>query len=207
MAITFQSLTFLIFSVVTLGAALMVVTTRNLFHAALYLMLSLFGVAGLFILLSAPLIAGFQVVVYIGAIAILIIFAIMLTPQVMQVVGARNNQWMLSLGLAVVFFLMLVSVVSPFMDEVGVEDWSTDFKEDNPAVVPDDTLVDFGQSIVDSQRYLLPFEIASILLMAALIGAVLLVSPPNKSKAKRLYDARDEMAVQQGPSEQSAAGD
>ncbi len=74
-----QSIVFIVFTLFSLGGALGVVTTRNLIHATLYLILSLFGVAGFFVLLSAPFLAAVQVLVYIGAIAILIVFAVMLT--------------------------------------------------------------------------------------------------------------------------------
>lgn len=178
MDISVETLVFLVLSALTLGSALLVVTTRNLFHAGLYLMLSLFGVAGLFVLLTAPFLAGVQVVVYIGAIAILIILAIMLTPNVTRMTGILNEQWPVSLGLAVVFFLLMVSVVSPIMADWGIDDnWGADFTQDEAAPVPEDSIVQLGKDLVDPERFMLPFEVASVLLMAALIGAVLLVNP------------------------------
>lgn len=74
---------FLIVAVVTLFAALVVVTTPNMVHAALWLVLALFGVAVTFVLLDATFLAVVQVVIYIGAIAVLMMFAIMLTRGVM----------------------------------------------------------------------------------------------------------------------------
>lgn len=182
MELTAESIVFLIMSAITLGGGLLVVSARNLFHAGLYLMVALLGVAGLFVLLSAPFLAGAQVVVYIGAIAILIILAIMLTPSVTQMPGIFNRQWVLNLVLAAFFFVLLVSVVSPIMGDLGVDDWSADFTEENPADVPADSVVNLGKDLVDPDKYMLPFEVASVLLMAALIGAVLLVSP-GKTKA------------------------
>lgn len=176
MELTVESLVFLLFSLITLGGALLVVTTRNLFHAALFLMLSLFGVAGLFALLTAPFLAGIQVVVYIGAIAILIIFAIMLTPQV-TAVRPTNSQWIAGVVVAVVLFAMLASVVTPIMSELGVEGWGAAFTEKNPPPVPDDSIALLGEAFVDPEGYMLPFEVASVLLMAALVGAVMLVRP------------------------------
>jgi NADH-quinone oxidoreductase subunit J len=182
--ITAQSIVFLIFSVITLGGALLVVVSRNLFHAGLYLMLSLFGVAGLFVLLAAPFLAGFQVVVYIGAIAILIILAIMLTPGITQMRNLYNQQWPINLALAVVFFLILASVVTPLMDELGVHHWNAGFvTQRHPAAVPADSLVRLGKGLVDPHGYMLPFEVASVLLMAAMIGAVLLVNPGQTEDA------------------------
>jgi len=194
--ITAESIIFVIFSVITLGGGLLMVTTRNLFHGALYLMLSLFGVAGLFVLLTAPFLAGVQVIVYIGAIAILIIFAIMLTPQVTQVVGMQNTQWVVAVILAAIFFVTLVSVVSPIADEIGVDNWNADFTVDNPDDVPADSITDMGVKLVDQNHYLLPFEVASVLLMAALVGAVVMVNPTSLGKRTPpvTYDAREESA-------------
>jgi NADH-quinone oxidoreductase subunit J len=175
--ITVESIVFLIFSAITLGGALMVVASRNLFHAGLYLMLSLFGVAGLFVLLAAPFLAGVQVVVYIGAIAILIILAIMLTPGITSMKSIFSQQWPVSLALVVVFFLMLVSVVTPLMDEIGVNHWNADFTQEDAVAVPADSIYTLGKDLVDPDKYMLPFEVASLLLMAAMIGAVLLVNP------------------------------
>jgi NADH-quinone oxidoreductase subunit J len=177
--LTVESLVFLLFSLITLGGGLLVVTTRNLFHGALFLMLSLFGVAGLFALLTAPFLAGIQVVVYIGAIAILIIFAIMLTPQV-TATRPSNNQWIAALVVAVVLFALLASIVTPLMDELGVEGWGASFTETDPPPVPEDSIADLGAAFVDPQRFMLPFEVASILLMAALVGAVMMVRPSRE---------------------------
>lgn len=177
MELTVESLVFVLFSLITLGSGLLVVSTRNLFHAALYLMLSLFGVAGLFVLLTAPFLAGVQVVVYIGAIAILIIFAIMLTPQVMQVTNVRNEQWVAGIVVSVLVFIVLMLVVTPLGDDLGLDSLNAGFTQEDPAPVPQDNIEELGTSLVDTERYVLPFEVASVLLMAALIGAVMLVGP------------------------------
>ncbi len=178
MDITAEAIVFLVLSVLTLGSALLVVTTRNLFHAALYLMLALFGVAGLFVLLAAPFLAGFQVVVYIGAIAVLIILAVMLTPSVAHLPRIYNAQWAVNVALAVVFFLLLFSVLTPVVDDLGISNtWGANFTQDSPADVPASSISDLGEALVDPQQYMLPFELASVLLMGALIGAALLVSP------------------------------
>lgn len=72
-----------LFTVLIIGGGIGTVTSSNLFHAALWLIISLFGVAGFFVLLAAPFLAAIQVLVYIGAIVVLIIFAIMLTRRLM----------------------------------------------------------------------------------------------------------------------------
>ncbi len=148
-------------AVVIAGSAMMVVTVRNLVHAALALIVTLFGVAVLFVLLEAGFLAVVQVVLYIGAIAILIIFAIMLTRRVMQDVGPQTNtQWWLgalvAAALFAALFWMLPQVQFPLTS----------------AAVPADSLNNLGASLVDMNRYALPFELASVLLIVALIGAI-----------------------------------
>jgi NADH-quinone oxidoreductase subunit J len=154
---------FLITAAATLGAALLVVTARNLVHAALSLIVTLFGVAVLFVLLRAGFLAAVQVVLYIGAIAILIIFAIMLTRRVMQDTGPQTNRyWGLAAALAAAMFVGVVLVFSlvPGLQQVTA-----------PAI-PVDSLEQLGFALVDPNQYMLPFELASILLLVALIGSI-----------------------------------
>ncbi len=153
---------FLILSAVTLGSALAVVTQRNLFHAALFLILSFFGVAGLYVLLDAAFLAGIQVLIYIGAIAILIIFAVMLTRQVMRPVEPQVNlQWAWAAGFSFVFLALVVWVTLriPWPEQVSIP-------------VTAESITRLGQALVDPQQYVLPFEVASVLLLVALIGSV-----------------------------------
>ena len=155
---------FLLIAGVTLLAALMVVTTRNLVHAALWLILALFGVAAAFVLLNAAFLAVVQVVVYIGAIAVLMIFAIMLTRRVMKDSGPQvNANW----GWAAVLSLGLFASLGWLFQRAGAGD----------AVLPSfpadaDTISQLGQVLVSPNAYVLPFELASVLLLAAMIGAI-----------------------------------
>jgi len=103
---------FIILSVITLGAALAVVTSRNLFHSALFMILSFVGVAGLYVLLEAGFLAAVQILVYVGAISILIVFAIMLTRRLMaKDLVQRNAQWGISALVAVLLFSLLCFVL------------------------------------------------------------------------------------------------
>jgi NADH-quinone oxidoreductase subunit J len=155
---------FLITAVLTLGGAVMVVTARNLVHAALWLIWTLFGVAVLFVLLNAGFFAVVQVVIYIGAIAILMIFAIMLTRRVMQDTGPQYNRgWWLAALVSLVIFAGLAWMFSSW---TGFSTPLPDF----PTGV--DPLRDLGQSLVSPNAYVVPFELASVLLLAALIGAI-----------------------------------
>ena len=87
-----EQIIFIIVAAVTLVAGLSVVTSRNLIHSALWLILTLFGVAIFYVLLDAGFFAVIQVIIYIGAIAILFIFAAMLTRRVMQDTGPQTNR-------------------------------------------------------------------------------------------------------------------
>ncbi len=163
-----STIAFFIFSLFILGGGLGVVTTRNLIHGTLYLILSLFGVAGFFVLLSATFLAAVQVLVYIGAIAILIVFAVMLTRSMTRLRDIYNQQWAASAAVAVLLFgLLLVGVILPV--------WGVNGSQAGLPVseVVADT-VDLGKALVDQNQYVLPFEVASLLLTAAMIGAIVI---------------------------------
>ena len=152
---------FLASAAVTLASALFVVTARNLVHAALSLIVTFFGVAVLFVLLEAGFLAAVQVVLYIGAIAILIIFAIMLTRRVMQDAGPQTNRlWWLGALMAAALLAALGGVLSQVQYPLA----------NTP--VPPDSLIQLGASFVDPNQYLLPFELASVLLLVALVGSI-----------------------------------
>ena len=155
---------FLLCAALILGSAMMVVTTRKLIHAALWLVAALFGIAILYAVLQAGFLAVVQVVVYIGAIAILFIFAVMLTRKEMLDKGAqtRPNWWIAALlGLLILAGLVFLIIGQPDVNRTAAA---------IPAGV--DTLRNLGTALVSPDAYVLPFEVASILLLAALVGAV-----------------------------------
>jgi NADH-quinone oxidoreductase subunit J len=163
--ISFIQIVFILVAATTLGSALLVVTSRNLVHSALWLIAALFGVAVVYGLLSAGFLAVVQIVIYIGAIAILIIFAIMLTRKVVRPEGgARYNvNWGWALVAALVLFVTLAWVISSWP---GVATQA-------PPLSPDaDPLKELGVALVSPDGYVLAFELASVLLLAALIGAI-----------------------------------
>jgi NADH-quinone oxidoreductase subunit J len=142
----------------------MVVTTSNLIHAALWLVSTLFGVAVVFALLNANFLAVVQVVVYIGAIAILFIFAVMLTRKEIRDRGPQLNPgWWLSAILAVVTFGGLTFML-----------WGWDGMSKTAADLPAgfDSMAALGTALISPDAFVLPFEVASVLLLAALVGAV-----------------------------------
>jgi NADH-quinone oxidoreductase subunit J len=161
---TAEQIIFLIVALVTLGSAVMVVTTRNLIHAALWLVATLFGVAVVYALLNAGFLAVVQVVVYIGAIAILFIFAVMLTRKDARDASPQTNRnWWIGALLAVITYLGLASLA------LG---WSGSSK--TAASLPSgyDSISRLGEALTSPDAYVLPFEVASVLLLAALVGAV-----------------------------------
>jgi len=191
----FQDVTFWILSVMAIGGALGVVMVPDLFRAALLLIVVFIAVAGFFILLSAEFLAVVQVLIYVGAIAILIIFAVMLTRDVQR--GNLPNR--LQLPAAVFAALLLAALVTVAVDtkweflpadqqarvelvqinsvstltgEVLTEQGVT--SDEDQAEVQEAGLADLLIS-----DYVLPFEAVSVLLLAALIGALVLVRPSS----------------------------
>jgi len=163
-----EQIIFIAVAAVTLVAAFLVVSTKNLIHSAFWLILALFGVAVTYVLLQAGFFAVVQVVVYIGAISILFIFAAMLTRKVMQDTGPQNNaNWWLGGLIALVFFSGLTFML---LRVPGVTDLAPEMAEGaNP-------LEQLGLGLVSADGYLLPFELASVLLVAAMIGAIYVAS-------------------------------
>ena len=163
---TAQQIIFLVVGFVTLGSALMVVTSRNLIHAALWLVSTLFGVAIIYTMLNAGFLAVVQVVVYIGAIAILFIFAVMLTRKDMRDQSPQlNRNWWVGALLAVVTFGGLFSLLQSWS---GFLETAADFPSGFDAIGR------LGEALVSPDAFVLPFEVASVLLVAALVGAVYL---------------------------------
>lgn len=185
-----EKIIFIILSVITLGSGLVVVTQRNLFRAALYLVLSLAGVAGMFVLLEAGFLAVVQIFIYAGAIAILIIFAVMLTRRVMDPDTPQvNTQWGASMGLVLVLFVLLLLALWPNRITfpavnvgrlrigeltLGGIAWP---ESDAEVAAGADSIKMLGQALVDSEQYVVPFEVASVLLLVAMVGAVYIVFP------------------------------
>ncbi len=155
---------FILSAALIMASALMVVTTRNLVHAALWLIVALFGVAVLYVLLDAGFLAVVQVVVYIGAIAIMFIFAVMLTRREMLDRGPQlNKSWPVAavLGLAVFGGLLFL-----------FGQWNGLGRTAAQLPASFDGVAALGNALVQPNLFVLPFEVASVLLLAALIGAV-----------------------------------
>jgi NADH-quinone oxidoreductase subunit J len=156
-----QNIFFGITAFVMAVAAVRVVTTKNVVHGALWLMVVLAGVAGNFILLAAEFAAVVQVLVYIGAVVVLFLFGIMLTrAPIGRVAGLDNNQRIPSLLVGLLVFGLLASVLS--------KQWGTQHVQ--PSTVQ--RTADVANSIFT--QYVIPFEAVSVVLLAALVGAIVI---------------------------------
>jgi len=164
---------FLIFAAIILGSAYKVVTTKKMIHAAFWLIATLFGVAALYAMLSAGFMAMVQIVVYVGAIAILFIFAVMLTRK-----DLRDSATPLNDGRFLAAVLSLLTFGGFFL---LLKNW-TGFTQLPSAEVPADMVGKLGTALISPSAYILPFEVASVLLLAALIGAVYVAVGATKNK-------------------------
>jgi NADH-quinone oxidoreductase subunit J len=161
------SVFFYLIAAVMVGAAIVVVTSRNVVRAALALIVVFAGVAAQFILLAAEFVAVTQVLVYIGAIMVLMLFGIMLTrARIGRDVDATNDHW----WSGVITALLLVGVMGyALVDYYGGDKLPADrlvngVAGSNTATVSDSIF----------SQYLIPFEVVSVLLLAALVGAIVI---------------------------------
>lgn len=153
---------FWILAVITVGAALSVVFLRNVFRAALALVLCFLAVAGIYVSLSADFLAVVQILVYVGAISVLIILSIMLTREVHQ--GSPSNK--LGLPAFVVAILFLAAGVSVML----TTSWPVS------TVAPlEPTAPGLANAFFGSGGFLVAVEISVVLLLAAVIGAIVMV--------------------------------
>jgi NADH:ubiquinone oxidoreductase subunit 6 (subunit J) len=158
----------------TILSALSVFAMRNLVHAIVFLVLAFLGMAGLFVTLSADFIAVAQVLIYAGAISVLLVFAVMLTP-----LASRNNANSLYVGPGVLLGAAIAAIV--VFTAVDV-DWNELTGSALRERAFTDTISTVGEQLVG--RYVLAFEVASVLLLFALLGAIVLVTDPGAVEAE-----------------------
>ena len=159
---TWQQVVFWLFALLITGAGVLVVTTRNVIHAALWLVGALMGAAAMYVLLFAEFVAWVQVLVYVGAIVVLMLFGLMLTRAPIGSAEFDNNQRPLAaLCAAAVFVVTSVILVGGFEGQ-----------EINFARTTGTTTESVGTAIFS--LYVWPFEVVSVLLLAALVGAVVI---------------------------------
>lgn len=176
----FNEVLFLLSGLLTVFGALAVVFTKNLMHACVFLLGSLFGVAGLYLTLGADFLAAAQLVVYAGGVVILMLFAIMLTGgtvkdagrfAMLKVPSMGNAKTFGVAGLAAIVALSVITKIVIGMGRIGAEK-----KGELPAF--ESTVESLGTLLVTD--HVLAFEISSVLLLGALVGAAV-ISRPRKS--------------------------
>ena len=157
---------FTLLGLVALGSALLVVTTRHLVHAALWLVVTLGAIAGCYLLLSAEFVAWVQVLIYVGAVVVLLLFGLMLTRAPIGASNELNASLPQRIAAAVTAggtaAVLVASVVDAFHGE------HIDLSDDRVA----GSSRTVGQAVFRS--WVLPFEVLSLLLLAALVGAIVL---------------------------------
>ena len=157
---------FYLLSGLAIAGGLLVITRRNAVHSALALIVTLLAVAGLFLMLYAPFVAGVQIIVYAGGIMVLFVFVIMLINMDVSLHQVQfNRQWFVGILISLVVGaqLVLAVVISESKVYFGIPAPSS-------ALEPSTQLV--GKVLFS--EYMLPFEVASILLLVAMIGAVVM---------------------------------
>ncbi|MGH2465014.1 MAG: NADH-quinone oxidoreductase subunit J family protein [Candidatus Limnocylindrales bacterium] len=155
-----DDLLFIILSTVMIGTAILVVTLRDIIRCGLAMMVSFAALAGLYVLIGAPLVAAAQVLVYIGAISVLILFAIMLTQTKAGPARLVFQTQAVPAAIAATVLAVIIALT------VGATNWNA---VDAPIRVGTAVL---AQVLFD--QFVLPFEIVSVLLLAAVIGGIFL---------------------------------
>ena len=165
MEFTLKTFIFYGFALLTIASALAVVTVRNIVHAAFALMVTLFGVAGLYVFLQADFLAATQVIVYVGGILVLILFGVMMTSGRLEMrIHIERGQLLLGGGISLALLMLLLTVIA---NTPGWENLTDD------GTAPKPTTEQIGHLILKG-KFLLPFEVVSVLLLVALIGAALI---------------------------------
>ena len=155
-----QEVIFAVLGLIGIGAALRLVTAKNVVHAALYLVVALGTVAGVFLLLAAEFVAWVQILIYVGAIVVLLLFSLMLTRAPIGREALDNQQRVMA---AVVAIIVLAGLAFLVQDAFG----------DLPSVgLQRAQTARMGVELFST--FVLPFEVVSYLLLAALVGAIVL---------------------------------
>ncbi len=168
-----STIIFYLLAALTLGSALLAVTTRQIFRAAIYLLFALIGIAGFYFWLQYEFIAAVQIVVYVGGIVVLIIFSIFLTQQAGEKMPQQKLGRQLFAALAAFCGLALILVQLFQHKFIGIT-----------ATAVEPSVENIGNQMLGTEEggYALPFEVVSILLLAALIGSIVIAAPSNSPK-------------------------
>jgi len=159
-----NQLIFLYFAVVILVSAILTITRRNPVHSVMFMLLLFFHIAGVFVLLNAEFLAAVQLIVYAGAILILYLFVVMLLNVERESTAARANRfwpWMVAFGVLIAGEVTVLITRGTFPADAG-----------QPMRLAGSGVKELG--VLLYQKYLVPFEVASLILLVGLVGAVML---------------------------------
>jgi NADH-quinone oxidoreductase subunit J len=160
-----STIIFYLLAIITLGSGLLAVTSRQIFRAAIYLLFSLIGVAGLYFWMRYDFVAAAQIVVYVGGIVVLIIFSIFLTQQSGEKLSRQKPGRKIFSAIAA-FCGFALTMLQVYQHSFA--------KSTNPPV--ETTVASIGKQMLslNDQGYALPFEVVSMLLLAAMIGCIVI---------------------------------
>ena len=172
----FLNLLFLMSALLTVGSAVLVLTTKNIMHSCVFLLGSLIGVAGLYATLDADFVAATQIMVYVGGVVILMLFAVMLTggkdfiskaQNLLGLIPTMGNKWSYSVGVLVAMVFVFTNI--QLLSRLGT---MSTLKNNGS----------FGSSVREIghlfvKDHILAFELSSVLLLGALIGAAIIARP------------------------------
>ncbi|WP_368292843.1 NADH-quinone oxidoreductase subunit J [Dehalobacter sp. TBBPA1] len=159
---------FYVIAIVTLGSALMMVISKNIFHSALLMLVAFLGIAGVFVLLHADFLAATQVLIYAGAITIFVVFAIMFTMR-----GDMKTTNLFSRNLIPGALLSLIMIV---VNAVMVLTTKWPLKD---LIPPESTAKEIANLMLT--KYVVAFEVTAVLLLVAMLGAIVIVKEVKKS--------------------------
>jgi len=167
-----ETVVFYLLSGMILTFGVMTVTTRHIFRAAIYLLFALIGIAGIYLMMEMNFMAALQVVIYVGGIVVLIIFSIFLTHQVGEKVSLPKPRQVIQSALVAFAGLALVLAV---LIPMGFEKSGAEC---------DSSVKNIGMQLLDYKNfgYVLPFEVISVFLLAALIGSIVIAIKSNNSE-------------------------
>lgn len=155
---TLYDIIFYLFAFITLGSAMIVVTSKNIIHSAFSLILTFFGVSGIYVLLGADFLAVVQIMVYIGGILVLLIFGVMLTNKITNIDIKTGTLNVLTASIIIGIFMGLVTSIMLWTDWFSM-----------PSAIPSTTVYGLGETLIS--EYVLIFELLGMLLLVALVGA------------------------------------
>ena len=176
----FALILFLMSALLTVGGAIAVAVTKNIMHSCIFLLASLIGMAGLYATLGADFVAVTQIMVYVGGIVILMLFAVMLTggkdfvsraQNLLGLAPAMGNKWTYGVGILVgaVFLATNIGLLMNITTVHANKDFATAFPS---------TVNKIGHLLV--KDHVLAFELSSVLLLGALVGAAIIARPKKQ---------------------------